>query len=149
MIPFPPGTMPNFIPHSDTDYEYAFNKMADAYGGGTEIWRCLTPGMPRKSFYPRQPASPFDGPVKDGQLVVKYDDNTRIVEAALPWSEIPLVQKAMLSGQTIKFSFRINDDAGPSMELAEERSVSKKNSYTFHPDWTEHWSNEVEFSFEK
>jgi hypothetical protein len=149
MIPFPPGTMPDFVPHSDTDYEYALNKVADAYGGGTEIWRCLVPGMPRKSFFPRQLASPFDGPVNNGKLVVRDEDNTRIVEAALPWTEIPLVKKAMESGQTIKFSFRINDDSGPAMELAEERSVSKKNPYTFHPDWTEHWSNEVEFSFEK
>jgi len=45
--------------------------------------------------------------------------------------------------------FRVNDNDGPSMELAGERSVSKKNSYTFHPDWVEHWANEVEFSFEK
>ena len=149
MIPFPPGTMPNFIPHSDTDYEYALNKVADAYGGGTEIWRCLVPGMPRKTFYPRQVASPYDGPVKDGQLAVKYDSNTRIVEAAIPWTEIPLVKKAADAGQTIKFSFRVNDNDGPTMELAEGRSVSKKNSYTFHPDWAEHWSNEVEFSFEK
>ncbi len=150
MIPFPPGTMPDFLPHSDTDYEYALNKVAEANGGGTEIWRCLVPDMPRKSFFPRQVASPFDGPpVKDGQLVVKEDGNTRIVEAALPWSEIPLVRKAMEAGQTIKFSFRVNDDAGPSMELAEGRSVSKLNPYTFHPDWTEHWSNEVEFSFAK
>ena len=149
MIPFPPGTMTDFVPHSDTDYEYALNKVADTFGGGTEIWRCLVPDMPRKSFFPRQVASPFDGPVKDGQLVVKEDGTTRIVEAALPWSEIPLVKKALEAGQTIKFSFRVNDDSGPSMELAEGRSVSKKNPYTFHPDWTEHWSNEVEFSFEK
>jgi len=149
MIPFPPGTMPNFIPHSDTDYEYALNKVADAYGGGTEIWRCLVPGMPRKSFYPRQPASPYDGPVKDGQLVIKYDGNTRLVEAALPWTEIPLVKKALDAGQTIKFSFRVNEDNGPAMELAEDRSVSKTNAYTFHPDWVEHWANEVEFAFEK
>lgn len=149
MIPFPPGTMPNFIPHSDTDYEYALNKVADAYGGGTEIWRCLVPGMPRKGFYPRQPASPQDGPVKDGRLAVDRDDHTRWLEASLPWTEIPLVKAAMDSGKTLKFSFRVNDNDGPAMELAEERSVSKKNSFTFHPDWAEHWANEVEFSFEK
>jgi len=149
MIPFPPGTMTGFLPHSDTDYEYALNKVADASGGGTEIWRCLVPGMPRKSFFPRQVASPYDGPVTSGQLIVRDDGNTRIVEAALPWTEIPLVQKAMQAGQPIKFSFRVNGGDGPSMELAEGRSVSKKNPYTFHPDWTEHWSNEVEFSFAK
>jgi hypothetical protein len=149
MIPFAPRTMAGFLPHSDTDYEYALNKVADANGGGTEIWRCLVPGMPRKSFFPRQVASPFDGAVTGGQLVVKEDGTTRIVEAALPWSEIPLVQKAMQAGQPIKFSFRVNDSDGPSMELAEGRSVSKKNPYTFHPDWADHWSNEVEFSFGK
>jgi hypothetical protein len=149
MVPFAPGTMAGFLPHSDTDYEYALNKVADTNGGGTEIWRCLVPGMPRKSFFPRQVASPFDGAVTNGQLVVKEDGTTRIVEAALPWSEIPLVQKAMQAGQPIKFSFRVNDSDGPSMELAEGRSVSKKNPYTFHPDWTDHWSNELEFSFGK
>ena len=149
MIPFPPGTMAGFVPHSDTDYEYALNKVADTYGGGTEIWRCLAPTMPRKSFFPRQVASPLDGPVKDGQLVVTTTDNTRIVETAIPWTEIPLVHDAMVAGKPIKFSFRVNDNDGPTMELAEQRSVSKKNPYTFHPDWAEHWSNEVEFSFEK
>jgi hypothetical protein len=149
MIPFPPGTMTDFVPHIDTDYEYALNKVADASGGGTEIWRCVVPGMPRKSYYPRQPASPFDGPVKDGQLVVTTTDNTRIVEAAIPWTEIPLVQKAMLAGQPIKFTFRVNDNDGPTMELAQHRSVSKANSFTFHPEWIEHWSNELQFSFGK
>ena len=149
MIPFAPGTMPHFLPHSDTDYEYALNPVAAAYGGGTEIWRCLVPGMPRKAFYPRQPASPYDGPVKDGQLVIRYDGNTRMVEAALPWTEIPLVKKALDAGQTIKFSFRVNEDSGPGMELAQGRSVSKTNAFTFHPDWVEHWANEVEFAFGK
>ncbi|MDR1304861.1 MAG: hypothetical protein LBK76_06515, partial [Verrucomicrobiales bacterium] len=112
MYPFPPGTMDNFIPRADTDYEYALNKVADAHGGGTEIWRSFAPGMPRKHFYPRQPASPQDGAVKDGQLAINYDGNTRIVEAAIPWTEIPLVKKAVDEGQTVKFSFRVNDNQG-------------------------------------
>lgn len=149
MIPFPPGTMPGFISHTDTDYEYALNQVDEKHGGGTEIWRSLVPGMPRKHFYPRQPASPYDGPVQEGQLMVRYDENTRVVEAALPWKEIPLVRKALDSGLPVKFTFRINDSQGPAMELAENRSVSKKNPFTFHPEWVEHWSNEVEFSFEK
>jgi hypothetical protein len=149
MIAFPPGTMNGFVPRSDTDYEYALNKVSEVYGGGTEIWRCYTPGMPRKGFYPRQPASPFDGSVKNGKLVVKTDENTRIVEAALPWTEIPLVKEAMAAGKPVKFSFRVNDNQGPSMELSEGRSVAKRNSYTFHPEFVQHWSNEVEFSFEK
>jgi hypothetical protein len=149
MIACPPGTMPGFVNYEDTDYEYALNQVDASYGGGTEIWRCLVPGMVRKHFYPRQPASPFDGPVRDGQLVVKQDGGNRIEELAIPWSEIPLVKKALDSGGTIKFSFRVNAANGPSMELAEGRSVSKTNCYTFHPDFVSHWSNELEFSFEK
>jgi len=38
---------------------------------------------------------------------------------------------------------------GNCMELARERSVSKRNSRAFHADWKEHWANEVEFTFEK
>ena len=149
MIACTPGTMPGFVNYEDTDYEYSLNQVAAAYGGGTEIWRNLVPGMPIKDFYPRQPASPFDGPVRDGQLAVKQDGDFRIEEAAIPWSEIPLVKKALDAGGTIKFSFRVNAANGPSMELAEGRSVSKANSYTFHPSWIGHWSNEVEFGFEK
>ena len=149
MIPFPPGTMPHFIPAKDTDYEYALNPVAAAYGGGTEVWRSLVPGMPRKNFYPRQPASPLDGPVRDAQLAIRRDGNTRIVESAIPWTEIPLVKEALDAGRPIKFTFRVNDDKGPAMELAEDRSVSKKNPYTFHPEWVEHWANELEFAFEK
>ena len=51
----------------------------------------------------------------------------------------------------MKFSARINDDgAGAAcMEIARGRSVSKKNSRAFHPDWKEHWANEIEFGVEK
>jgi hypothetical protein len=149
LLPNLPGVPKGFIPFRDTDYEYALNKVADAYGGGTEIWRCRVPGMPNKDFYPRQPASPFDGAVPNGHLVVKQNDTTRIVEAAIPWHEIPLVKKALDENKTIKFSFRVNDNDGPSMELPQGRSVSKQNTYAFHPDFVPHWANEIEFSFEK
>lgn len=60
-------------------------------------------------------------------------------------------KKAIDKGDKIKFSARINDDgAGAAcMEIARGRSVSKKNSRAFHPDWKEHWANEVEFGVEK
>jgi len=148
--PNPPGTMPRFTGYDCTDYEYALNKVAPEFGGGVEIWRLQVPGMPRKHFYPRQPKSPYDGPVKNGKLVTVHDGNTRIVEAALPWSEIPHVHELMKAGKPVKFSFRVNDQAGRGcLELARERSVSKRNSHAFHVDWTEHWANEVEFGFER
>lgn len=147
----PKGTMPRYAGYKCTDYEYALNKVAPEYGGGTEIWRLLVPGMPEKHFYPRQPKSPFDGPVKKGKLAITHEGSTRITECAIPWSEIPDVKKALDEGRTIKFSYRVNDNSnmGSCMELARERSVSKKNSRAFHASWKEHWANEVEFGFEK
>ena len=145
----PPGTMPRFMAYRCTDYEYALNSVAPAYGGGTEIWRMLVPGMPRKHFYPRQPKSPLDGAVKSGALAMRRDGNTRLVECALPWSEIPLVKQRLDAGQMIKFSFRVNDNGGNALELATNRSVSKDNILAFHNDWATHWANELEFGVEK
>ena len=149
-LPNPPGVMPHFITYWDTDYEFALNPVSDQYGGGTEMWRLLAPGIPRKHFFPRQPKSDVDGgPVSQGKLVMRREGNTRIVEAAVPWSEIPEVRRRIQAGQTVKFSCRINDNQGTAHELAAERSVSKSNSVAFHDDWQEHWANELEFGAEK
>ena len=77
------------------------------------------------------------------------DGNTRIVEAALPWSELPDVKKKLDAGETIRFSCRVNDNAGSSYELAGHRSVSKIGQYNFHDLWTNSWNNEVVFDWEK
>jgi hypothetical protein len=148
-IASPTGTPPHWMMYWDSDYEYALNQVAARYGGGTEIWRLQVPGMPRKHFFPREPKSPFDGPVKDGKLVMRREGNTRIVEASLPWTEMPDVKKRLDAGETVKFDFRVNDNGGPSEELATGRSVSKQNCITFHNDWQVHWANELEFGVEK
>ncbi|MCX7014173.1 MAG: hypothetical protein NTW86_16755 [Candidatus Sumerlaeota bacterium] len=149
-LPNPPGTMPRFMEYRCTDYEFALNPVAERYGGGTETWRLFAPGMPRKSFFPRQPEAPHDGgPVAEGTLAMRREGNTRLVEAALPWSEIPDARKRLDAGETIKFSFRVNDNDGPQYELAANRSVSKINKQAFHDDWETSWANEVEFAFEK
>lgn len=149
-LEFPRGTMEHFMVYADTDYEYALNPVAARYGGGTEVWRLLAPGMPRKHFYPRQPKAPHDGgPVQGAQLAMRREGNTRIVEAAIPWGEMPDVKRRLDAGATVKFSFRANNNAGPALELAAGRSVSKSNPLTFHDDWSTHWSNEIEFAFEK
>jgi hypothetical protein len=146
----PPGTMPGYIGYHDSDYILALNPIAERYGGGTEIWRLKVPGMPRKHFYPRQPSSPRDGPVKNGKLAIAREGNTRIVECAIPWSEVPEVKAKRDAGEPVRFSFRINDNAGTAcMELARERSVSRRNSATFRNDWEAHWANEVEFGWER
>lgn len=150
MLSYPAGTMPRFISYMDTDYEFALNEVAAKYGGGTEIWRLTAPGVPRKHFYPRQPKAPVDGgPVTAGKLSMRREGNTRLVEAAIPWSEIPLVKRRMEAGLPIKFSFRVNDNHGSAYELAAGRSVSKDNPFAFHNDWATHWANELEFAFQK
>jgi hypothetical protein len=144
----PAGTMPRFMSYMDTDYEFALNPVADQYGGGTEIFCLLKPGAPRKHFYPRQPQAAVDGgPVKGGTLVIRPEGDSHIFECALPWSEMPLVKQRLDAGQTVKFSYRINN--GPAAyELAAGRSVSKDNPLTFHNDWSTHWANELEFGAE-
>jgi hypothetical protein len=147
--PYPKGTIPRYATYKDTDYEYALNPVAPQYGGGTEIWRLAAPGLPRKQFYPRQPKSRFEGPVRRGQLVVRRDGNTRVVECSIPWSEIPWVRKRLDAGLPIKFTYRVNDNKGPSYELAAGRSVSGTGGRTFHADWVQHWTNELEFGWGK
>ena len=149
MLPNPPGTPYHYTGYQCSDYEYALNPVAEKFGGGTEIYRLRKPGMPPKHHYPRQPKSPADGAVKDGKLVITRDGNTRMVECAIPWSEMPHVKAKLDAGEPIKFSYRVNDNAGgPCMEISRERSVAKRNG-SFKVDWVEHWANEVEFSFEK
>ncbi|MDR2626612.1 MAG: hypothetical protein LBC40_01090 [Dysgonamonadaceae bacterium] len=80
------GVMPRYTGYKCSDYEYALNTVSPEYGGGFEIWRLLTPGMPRKHFYPRQRKSPYDGAVKDGQLFTLRDGNTLYTECAIPWT---------------------------------------------------------------
>jgi hypothetical protein len=144
-LQFPPGTMPRFCAYFDTDYEFALNKVGDDYGGGTEIFCLQRPGVMRKHFFPRQPKAPIDGgPVKgEAKLVIKDNE----VECAIPWSNMPEVKQRIDAGQTVKFSFRVNNGGG-AFELAAGRSVSKDNCFAFHNDWSTHWANELEFGAE-
>ncbi len=145
-LQFPPGTMPRFCAYFDTDYEFALNRVGESYGGGAEIFCLQRPGMVRKHFFPRQPRAAVDGGRVKGAAKLVVKDN--IVECAIPWSELPEVKRRLAAGQTIKFSFRVND-GGSAFELAAGRSVSKDNCFAFHNDWSTHWANEVEFGFER
>jgi hypothetical protein len=143
-----PGCPPGYTTWFDTDYEYGLHHVDPKHGGGTEIWRLASPGMPHKHFYPRSPKSPQEGAVQEAKLAVAYEGGMRVTECALPWSEIPAVKKALDAGRTIKLTYAVYDNDGPSTELARERSVSKRNP-SLHPDWEAHWANEVEFAFER
>ena len=144
-----PGRFPGFIWRQTTDYEYALNQVADKFGGGTEIWRLLAPGMPYKHFFPRQPKHPLEGAVNGAQLVVRYEAGWRIVECAIPWSEIPRVKARRDAGQTVKINFKVNDDRrSPDLMLSMNRSAAEGISHSFHPNWIRQWPNEIEFGFE-
>ena len=80
---------------------------------------------------------------------MKRDGNTRIVECSLPWSQIPDVRHCLDKGEPIKFTFRVNDNKGPSYELNGGRSVSKIDTYALHDYWATSWAVETEFAFEK
>ena len=149
--PYPPGTMPQYTSFADTNYEFALNQVAAKYGGGTQIWRLLRPGMPMINFFPRQPAQRYEknGSVQHGKLIIKRIADTRIFECAIPWSRIPLVKQRLDAGKTIKFTFRVNLSDGMGFELSRNRSVSKPNDMTFHPGWLRHWSNELRFGFQR
>ena len=143
-----PGLITDYMAYSCTDYEWALNKVAEKFGGGTEVWRLRRPDMPHKHFYPRTLKSPADGPAPGAKLVVTYEGGWRITEASIPWSEMPETKARLDAGQTVKFSFRVNDDQGVGcMELSKRRSVAKRNG-SFMADWLEHWANELEFGAE-
>jgi hypothetical protein len=145
-----PGTPEKFIYYADTDYEYALNQVAPEYGGGYEVVRLRYPGMANKHYYPRQGKAPNDGAAPNAQLAVTRDGDSRFVEAAFPWSEIPGVKAKLDAGEPLKFTFRVNDGGAGNLclELARYRSVAKVNG-SFKVDWTEHWANELEFGWEK
>lgn len=145
-----PGRFTNFIWRKTTDYEYALNKVADEFGGGVEIWRLLSPGMPYKHFFPRQPAHPLEGPVKQGRLAVRYEAGWRIIECAIPWSELPHVKALREAGRTVKFNFKVNHQArAADLTLSMNRSAAEGISHSFHPNWIRQWPNEIEFGFER
>jgi hypothetical protein len=148
MISVLPGLFQDYMSYQCTDYEWALNKVADTYGGGTEVWRLRRPDMPHKHFYPRTLMSPADGPAPGAKLAVVYEGGWRITEVSIPWREMPEAKARLDAGQTVKFSYRVNDDQGVGcMELSKRRSVAKRGS-SFMVDWVEHWTNELEFGAE-
>jgi hypothetical protein len=61
----------------------------------------------------------------------------------------PGPMRVLDAGETIRFTFRANDNKGPALELAADRSASKDNPLALHNQWMAHWANELEFAFEK
>jgi hypothetical protein len=53
------------------------------------------------------------------KLVIRHESGTRLVEAVIPWSEIPEVYPRIHSGKTVKFSCCVSDNKGLAHELAQ------------------------------
>ena len=98
--------------------EYALNPVAEAFGGHTEVWRLQRP-------------SREGGPVAGALLIVRLEENSRLVEASLPWTELVEVKKRLDRGEPFRFNFRINHNEGAALELAEGRSVSRTDGLEF------------------
>ncbi|MEM1013864.1 MAG: PA14 domain-containing protein, partial [Planctomycetota bacterium] len=144
-----PGRPARFPSYQTTDYAFALNRVAEDFGGGTEVFQIDAPRVPRQHGFPRQPRHKALGPVEGARLSVKHDDGTRTVEVAIPWSAMPEAHEAMLAGKPIKFSYRVNHGEGNfNMELARGRSAALGLSRSFHPDWNQSWPIELVFGWE-
>ena len=133
----------------DSDYVFDLNPVASEYGGGTEVWRERAPNLPNKHYFPHAANGPGEGAVTTAKLEVRREGDELVYTATIPFAEMPEVGEARRAGRPVKFSCRINDNAGGAIsELAYRRSVSRRN-LSFKPDWVEHWANELIFNWEK
>ena len=142
------GDAPGWGEYDCTDYEFALNKVAKTYGGGTEVWRLLAPGTARGDFLPRSSGA-GQGAVADAELAVVHKGKMRVSEVAIPWEEIPGVKALMKVGEPVKFSFRVNYARTGSRQLGTERSATRRNAAAFHAVGGVHWANELEFGWER
>ncbi|MGN0833102.1 MAG: hypothetical protein ACI4RD_05580 [Kiritimatiellia bacterium] len=147
--PSAPGMFKGYSSYWDSDYVFCLNPVAPRYGGGTEVWRERAPKLPNKHYFPHAANGPGEGAVTAAKLVVRRDGDELVYEASVPLAEMPEVAAARREGRPIRFSCRINDNAGGAVsELSYRRSVARRN-LSFKPDWVEHWSNELVFNWEE
>lgn len=114
----------------DTDFEFSAYQCTD---GGAELWRLLAPGIPRGHHFPRQPRAKFDQGAVTAKTIVKREGKTTIYEMAIPWSE--LKEWKPTPGQTFGFTFRVNNNKGPTIFYGQDKSVTKYNGLSLHPYW--------------
>ncbi len=70
-LPNPPGAPPRWMVYKDTDYEYALNDVAPAYGSGTELWRMLVPICRASNFIRANQSGP----------AIKFTAKARLLKA--------------------------------------------------------------------
>lgn len=147
--PIAPRMFKGYSSYWDSDYVFALNPVAARFGGGTEVWRERAPDLPNKHYFPHAANGPGEGAVSSARLVVRRVGDELVYEASIPFAEMPEVGEARRRRLPVKFSCRINDNAGGAVsELSYRRSVARRN-LSFKPDWAEHWSNELIFNWEE
>ena len=98
------------------------------------MWRLLAPGVQRAHHYPRQVRSKIDqGVVPGGQTVIKREGKVTTYEVAIPWSELKGWQPK--AGQTFGFTFRVNNNDGPTLRFGGDKSAVRGNGLSLHPYW--------------
>ncbi|MGQ9524299.1 MAG: hypothetical protein ACUVTZ_05585 [Armatimonadota bacterium] len=129
----------------DTDYEYCLSLTPR----GPEVFRLHTPETGYQTFYPSNPDIGL-GVIDSVSLAVARDDVKEVTtyEAAVPWSELRLVDRT----KPVRFSFIINDrDRGNAkegwLEWAAGSGVTKGNELSFSPSWTFTTANLTEWAF--
>ena len=147
--PAAPGMFKGYSSYWDSDYVFCLNPVAPQYGGGTEVWRERAPNLPNKHYFPHAANGPGEGAAATAKLTVTREGDELVYVASIPFAEMPEVGAARAAGRPVKFSCRINDNAGGAVsELSYRRSVARRN-LSFKPDWTEHWANELVFNWEE
>lgn len=115
---------------SDTDYEYALY----ACRGGSELWRLLAPGVPRRHDFPRTGSGPrTTGPVAGAKHVVRRQGQGYVYEMAVPRAE--LAELKLAAGTTFGLMLRAGNDSGPHVDLGVNKAATKLNGLTLHPYW--------------
>jgi len=115
----------------DADYEYSLYLCA---GGGSELWRLLAPGVPRRHDYPRQlRGERTTGPVPGAQHVVRREGATYVYEVAIPQAE--LADLKLVAGSSFGLMVRAGNRTGPDLDYARDKAVAMLNGLTLHPYW--------------
>ena len=122
----------DFHSEPDTDYEYSLYWVNDGKNNNGELYKLLSPGMPRVTGYPHEPrAKIWPGPVQGGQTFVKRDGNTYIYQAAIPKADIPDLK--LTGGTEFGFTFLVGDSGGSNADYGANKAITKNNGLTMHP----------------
>lgn len=116
----------------DTDHEFSLYLCAD---GKSEMWRLLSPELPRTHDFPRTPRGALTtGPVEGARHVVRQQGDIRTYEMAIPRQALP--ELSMTAGREFKMTFQVGVSEGRII-FGEGKAAAKYNALTLHPYWNE------------